>query len=141
MMPQLLCHIVGDYFLQSDWMALNKNKHTIPCLIHVILYALPFLLLTNSLLALFLIAAAHFVLDRWSLTKYIIWAKNFLNPSFQNPPFSKCGVTGYYDDWLNEPGEPNVRPKFITTWLYIISDNTIHLICNYFILMAFANVC
>lgn len=138
-MPQLFCHIIGDYFIQSDWMALNKSKHTLPCLIHVILYILPFLLLTTNPVALFLIAASHFVLDRWSLTKYIIWIKNFLNPSFTNQPFSKCSVTGYYDDWLNWEGDQDVRPKFITTWLYIISDNTIHLICNYFILMAAAN--
>jgi hypothetical protein len=138
-MLQLLCHIVGDYFFQSDWMALNKNKQTVPCLIHVVLYVLPFWLLTSNLLALFLIAAAHFVFDRWSLTKYIIYAKNFLNPSFSNQPFDKCSVTGYYDDWLNDSSGPGVRPRFITTWLYIISDNTIHLICNYLILLKVAN--
>lgn len=133
-MLQLLCHLVGDYFLQSDWMALNKNKRTIPCLIHVILYTVPFLVLTVSPLALLLIATSHFVFDRWSLAKYPVWFKNYMNPSFSNQPFDKCSVTGYYDDWLNDPNEPDVRPKFITTWLYIISDNTCHLICNYLIL-------
>jgi hypothetical protein len=137
---QLLCHLVGDYFLQSDWMALNKNKRTFPCLVHVILYTLPFLIITTDPDALFWIAFTHFLLDRWSLTKYIIWAKNFMNPTFSYHPFDKCCVTGYYDDWFNDPSEPEVRKKFITTWLYIISDNTIHFILNYWILAQFAKI-
>lgn len=133
-MDQLLCHLAGDYFLQSDWMALNKNKQTVPCLAHVLLYTLPFFLLTTNPLALFLIAFTHFIFDRWSLVKYAIWVKNFINPSLSYYPFDKCSATGYYDDWINDASEPGVRPKFITTWLYIISDNTLHLLCNFIIL-------
>jgi hypothetical protein len=141
-MDQFLCHLVGDYFFQSDWMALNKNSKTIPCLVHVILYTIIFLFITHSLLALFLIAFTHFIIDRWSVAKYIIYIKNFINPTFSYYPFEKCCITGYYDDWMNresfwekDEAEPSkVRPKFITTWLYIISDNTLHLLCNYIIL-------
>jgi uncharacterized membrane protein len=160
-MEQLLCHIFGDYFLQSDWMALNKSKRTFPCLIHVVLYSLPFLFLTNNIYALILIASTHFVFDRFSLVKYVVYAKNFLNPSFSYYEFSQCDVTGYYDDWKNPVQSSETekiinsfiylgfssdfvalnktacRPKFITTWLYIISDNWMHLLCNYFILLYF----
>jgi len=31
-MEQLLVHLVADYYFQSDWMALNKNKRSVPCL-------------------------------------------------------------------------------------------------------------
>lgn len=136
-MEQLLCHLVGDYFLQSDWMALNKNKKTIPCLVHVIFYTIIFLFITNNIQALSLIALTHFIIDRWSIAKYIIYIKNFINPTFSYYSFDQCSVTGYYDSWRNPDEGQAARPKFITTWLYIISDNTLHLLCNFIILKMF----
>ena len=133
-MEQLLVHLFGDYILQSDWMAMNKTKRTMPCFIHCVLYTLPFLFITQELLPLFLIFLFHFLEDRWYWVKYIIWWKNHLNPSFSFYPFVKCSVTGYYDSWLNDENEKDVRPKWITTWLYIFTDNTYHLLCNYLIL-------
>lgn len=131
-MEQLLVHLAADYYFQSDWMALNKNKCSIPCLVHCLLYTLPFLLLTQNILALTLIFATHFIQDRWGIIKYLIWYKNRIGPDWSYPSYDKCSVTGYYDDWTNEC--KTARPKFITTWLYIISDNTYHLICNFVIL-------
>jgi hypothetical protein len=134
-MEQLLIHIFSDYWFQSDWMALNKSKRTIPCLVHCIIYTLPFLILTHNPLALFLIFATHFIEDRWSLVKYFIWLKNHLNPQFKYHPYSKCNITGYYDTWY--PDNKDGRPSFITTWLYIVTDNSYHLLCNFLILKYF----
>lgn len=39
----LLAHFLGDYLLQSDWMATNKAKHANAMLMHVSLYTLCFL--------------------------------------------------------------------------------------------------
>jgi Protein of unknown function (DUF3307) len=136
-MEQLLIHIFSDYWLQSDWMALNKNKKTIPCLIHCIIYTLPFLILTHNVFALFLIFITHFIEDRWYFIKYIIWLKNHANPQFTYPKYSKCNITGFYDDWNAE--QTDGRPKFITTWIYIICDNSYHLMCNFLILKYFTN--
>lgn len=33
-------HLVGDYLLQNDWMALNKKRDIGPCLVHCILWTL-----------------------------------------------------------------------------------------------------
>ena len=131
-MEQLLIHVFGDYFLQSDYMALNKNKNSYICAAHCFLYTVPFLLLTHDPIALFLIFLTHFLEDRWSTIRYLIWFKNHLNPLFQYPPFKYCSTTGFYDDW-NSENKPS-RPKFITTWLYIICDNSFHLACNFLIL-------
>lgn len=38
----MLAHFVGDFLLQSDWMALNKSKALIPLVVHTTLYALCF---------------------------------------------------------------------------------------------------
>jgi hypothetical protein len=40
---QLVAHAVGDYILQSDWMANEKTKRSLAALLHVMTYALPFL--------------------------------------------------------------------------------------------------
>lgn len=39
----LILHFLGDFLLQSDWMALNKSKHWDPLIIHAAIYSLCFL--------------------------------------------------------------------------------------------------
>jgi len=136
----LLCHFVGDYIFQSDWMAMNKSKKTLNCLVHCILYTACFLILTLSWKALLFIGVTHFIFDRFPIIiKRLIWLKNHINPELSFPPFRFCDTTGYYDDskYNTEPaselserwwGKP--RLFIVTIWLYIITDNTLHLICN-----------
>lgn len=38
----LVAHFVADFLLQSDWMALNKSKQTLPLVVHTSIYALCF---------------------------------------------------------------------------------------------------
>lgn len=164
---QILAHLVGDYILQSDWMANEKTKRSLAAAVHALTYALPFLFLRPSLAAFAFIVVTHFVIDRWRLARYVCWAKNFIAPPKQKemahltfidgserwietkwgepafkdefailiqspprawldyerrmqPPFAYCSATGY---------DPT-RPAWLTTWLLIIADNTLHLICN-----------
>ena len=140
----LLCHFVGDYFLQSDWMALNKGRNYWNCFVHVLIYTSCFLVLTTSWKALLFIGVTHFILDRFPIIiKRLIWFKNHINPTLSYVPFDKCNITGYYDtillesqacpSYLNKECEINgykPRLNYITIWLYIITDNTIHIICN-----------
>lgn len=35
----IIGHLVGDYLLQNDWMALNKKARVLPCVIHCFLWA------------------------------------------------------------------------------------------------------
>ena len=155
MMPVILfflCHFVADFIFQSDWMALNKSKKTFPCLVHVIVYTACFLILTTSWKALLFIGLTHFIIDRFPIiVKRLIWCKNHFHfdASKTYPRFTYCDTTGYYDDspyntenvfltnWcdikenervLQVYGRP--RPFCVTVWLYIVTDNTLHLICN-----------
>src|SRR5208282_3523637 len=77
---QLVCHLVGDYILQSDWMASEKTKKNAAALVHVFTYFLPFLFLTTSWKALAVIIGTHYIIDRWRLARYVCWVKNFLAP-------------------------------------------------------------
>ena len=146
-MEQLLVHLFGDFALQSDWMALNKSKRSIPCLVHVLIYTACFLLLTTSWKALLVIGVTHFLIDRFHTPlKRLIWLRNHLGPTMEYPPFHWCNATGYYDDspfnqCKVQPVEGETAFKygqrryfFVTLWLYIVTDNLLHLTINYFAL-------
>lgn len=144
-MEQLLAHLVGDFILQSPWMALNKNKRTFNCLVHVLLYTCCFLFLTRSWRALLVIGGTHFLIDRFGLARYLVWAKNHLSPTRWYPPWRYCRLTGYYDEWQSIPvdetemqvealarvGSLARQPLFMSVWLTIVADNTLHLLANY----------
>lgn len=135
----LVAHAVGDYLLQSDWMATEKTRRSAAAAAHVVTYTLPFLFLTRSVPALTFVAATHFAIDRWRLARYVVWAKNFLAPvrrveklprfddgttpmvwQSDGSPWWRCKSTGYDKD----------RPAFLAVWLLIIADNILHVLCN-----------
>ncbi len=39
----LILHLVGDFFFQTDWMAINKSKRFSALFLHGIFYSIPFL--------------------------------------------------------------------------------------------------
>lgn len=95
----VMFHFLGDYITQNDWMALNKKNHTFHCLIHTMVYLLPFFLINGlSLIAVLLIGVQHFIQDR---TNLVVWFMNIKgSDKFVKPP---CGP-----------------------WSIIITDNVIH---------------
>lgn len=109
---QILAHLVGDYLIQSHWMATEKTKRSVAAAAHALTYALPFLFLTLSPLALAFIVGTHFVIDRWRVARFVVWAKNGMR--------GEITATGY----------PADTPPLLAVWLLIIADNTLHLICN-----------
>lgn len=121
---QILAHLVGDYLLQSHWMATEKTKRSAPAAIHAVAYTVPFVLLTQNPLALALIAGSHFLIDRYRIARFVNWAKNGYFITRREPPTA----TGYLPD----------VPPFLAVWLLIISDNTLHIICNGLALRWFA---
>lgn len=120
MVGVLLTHLVGDYLIQSDWMAQNKTKRWWPAWVHALVYGLPFLFVTQSPAALAVIVGTHAVIDHYRLARYVVWAKNFLGPRSSVRPWKECEATGYPPD----------MPVWLSTWLMIIVDNTIHLLIN-----------
>lgn len=137
-MEQLIAHLFGDYILQSDWMANNKTSKNFACLCHALTYGIPFLFLGISWTAWFEIVSTHFLIDRFRLAKYVAYAKNFMSPISQwfNPEcigsWNKWHCTCKYR-WENckNTGYPSETPAFLSVWLLIIADNTLHLLINY----------
>lgn len=117
---QLVAHLVGDYVLQSDWMATQKVRRFVPAAVHALTYSLVFILFRPSVAAWLVIFVSHFLIDRYRLARYIVWAKNGLAPRGSNPPWSQCTKTGYPPD----------RPDWLSVWLLIILDNVMHIVIN-----------
>ena len=109
---------MGDFVLQSEWMACNKSASSVVAAVHALVYTLPFLLITHSVPALLAICVTHFFIDRFRLARYVIWLKN--RPWPGGLPLSRCGGTGF----------PKDTPPWMAGWLFIIVDNTMHVICN-----------
>jgi hypothetical protein len=106
---QLVAHAVGDYLLQSEWMALEKTKRSLAALVHCAFYILPFLFITQNVYTLAVIGGTHFVIDRWHLARHVAWLKN--RPWPGSAPWSECSKTG-------------------AGWLVIIIDNVMHILIN-----------
>ena len=117
---QLLCHLIGDYILQSHWMATEKIKQSFACFMHVCMYTLPFCFLdSSSVYALIFILISHFLIDRFRLAKYVCFLKNNICPN----------IPLVWKDH-NGTGYNNNDPAWLTVWLLIITDNIMHIICN-----------
>lgn len=116
----ILAHLVGDYLIQSDWMALEKTKRWFPAVAHGLTYMLPYILVTQSITALLIIGGTHIVIDRYRLARQVVWVKNFVGPKRYRYPWAECRATGYHES----------NPVWMAVWLMIIADNTIHLLIN-----------
>jgi hypothetical protein len=150
---QLVAHAIGDYLLQSDWMANEKTKRSLAAALHAITYAIPFLWLRPSWAALAVIVGTHFLIDRWRLARFVVWAKNYSAPwTLQKcdtrevaagvirnvrDKFSVIFFGRYVLACQNPPwrectatGYAPDRPPWLAVWLLIIADNVLHVLCN-----------
>ena len=121
-MQELLAHLIGDYVVQSDWMATQKTARSIAAFAHATAYTSVFLLLFGTRWeALVVIGGTHFVIDRFRLARYVIRAKNLLLAPPGAAPRNVNPATGY----------PAETPPWMAVWLLIIVDNTMHLTINH----------
>lgn len=116
-MHELLAHLFGDYVVQSDWMASEKIKKHGPAAVHAATYTACFLPITRNWKALAVIGSTHFVIDRWRLAKHVCWAKNQVAPKEWRP-------------WHTPTGYSTDKPNWMSVWLLIICDNTMHITIN-----------
>jgi predicted Kef-type K+ transport protein len=107
----IIAHLIGDYILQNDYIANKKTKETIPALIHVSLYSIPFFFIVGFSYELLFIVSTHFFIDRFRLAIY--WIK-LINWNWNSKNF----------------GFDNEKPLWMSVWLMIIYDNTFHIIFN-----------
>lgn len=104
----IIGHLVGDYILQNDWMALNKKRDASICSIHCTIWVLCVSLFsgwffyqnfTGGLIGLILFVT-HFVQDHTNI------------------------VTRYMD-WF---GQEKFRTGLCSPWSTIVVDNVFHIL-------------
>lgn len=100
-------HLVGDFLLQNDWMAQNKKKHSLPCVVHVTLYTLAVMLLSGW--------AWH---PAWPWLALSVWIPHF---AIDRSQF----VTWY----MRTIGQAAFMTAPMSPWSIIAVDNSMHLLC------------
>ena len=113
----LLAHLVGDYLLQTEYMANAKLKSWLWASLHGFVYTLPFIFITQSLPARLVIGGTHAIIDRYRLARYVVWFRNQITPKGQRYALTATGTSGN-------------TPPFIAVWLLFIADNILHLLIN-----------
>ena len=71
----ILCHLVGDYVLQCDFIATTKGKNWYHLLVHCFLYIIPFYIVFGYNWKLLIILITHIIIDplkaRWNKINYV----------------------------------------------------------------------
>jgi len=65
-----IAHLVGDFLLQTEWMATRKTTSSLACAVHVLVYLIPFVVCPLHWWQIALIGAQHFLQDR---TRMVAW--------------------------------------------------------------------
>lgn len=108
-------HIIGDYFLQPQKMAIRKSSNSLMCLTHVMIYTISVCVMLwnwNPVVALS-IFVPHFIIDRWSLGE--AWLK-LIGGRTVKDAIEKTGAEREFAIAFYAP-------------VYIIVDNGLHLLC------------
>ncbi|MFH0779987.1 MAG: DUF3307 domain-containing protein [Parcubacteria group bacterium] len=114
----LLGHLVADYLLQPEKMAVQKSakgiKGLLICILHCVIYTVTICAFTSTAepLKIGLIFLSHFPIDRWSLASQ--WLKLIKGRDF---------IAVYQ----NKPQYKEISLSF-STLVYAVVDNTWHLL-------------
>lgn len=128
----ILGHLVGDYFLQNNWMALNKKDRFLPCFVHCILYTFAVCLFIHTelrmqfpntmVLSVVGIFLSHFLIDYTNIVdRYLGWIGG---RSWKNTERLIRKLINIYS------------PHICIAYSVIVStviDNTLHLMCMYYL--------
>lgn len=123
MFEMLLGHLVGDYLLQNNWMALGKSKHTglgwLACVVHCTLYTVAVCLIMWNWQIAWIVAVflSHFVIDKFGIPE--MYLKLIRGRSLQQFLGNKENA-----EWSPYVG---LRGGFYT-FVYVVADNTMHLL-------------
>lgn len=124
----LLGHLVGDYLLQSQWMAFTKSQKGlrgfVACTIHVFLYtlAVSLFLQTKDPLVWILIFIPHWIIDRWSLGEY--WLRLIRGRTYKEILSLSDGLSRDFKIAFYAP-------------VYMVVDNTFHMLSLWLVIVLY----
>jgi hypothetical protein len=85
-----LAHLIGDYLIQTDWMANGKKWSSWICLVHVLTYLIPFLFTPLNYWQIIIIGIEHFIQDRTGIIQWFMKIKG--SSAFAQPPCAPWSV-------------------------------------------------
>lgn len=102
MIGAIVGHLVGDYLLQNDWMALNKKKSSFHCFVHCVLWTLSVMAFSSVLdiRVATILFATHFVQDRTEIVR----------------------------SWMRFVGQEKFATGPCAPWSIIVADNVWHIV-------------
>lgn len=59
----MICHLIGDYVLQCDFIAQSKGRNWYHLFVHCVLYCVPFLIVLGWTWHLSIIFVTHIIID------------------------------------------------------------------------------
>lgn len=97
----IIGHLVGDYLLQNDWMALNKKKHWFPCIVHCVMWTICVCLFAGWPLqgcVPAILFAAHFIQDHTNIIMFWMTKVNS-QEKFAGPPCAPWSIIVVDNVW------------------------------------------
>ena len=71
----IICHMIGDYVLQCDFIAKTKGSNWYHLFVHCILYVVPFVIVFGIDLRIYVLLLTHLIIDplkaRYNKINYI----------------------------------------------------------------------
>lgn len=130
----LLGHLVGDYLLQNEWMAMNKSKNTrigwLAASIHCIIYTLAICLFMQNFDPIWMVVVflSHFPIDKFALAeKYMHYIKGKGMKDYVKKDGWMDGLV-YIKTAKKELNSYDVLEGGFTAIVYTVTDNALHLI-------------
>lgn len=112
----IIGHLVGDYLLQNDWMALKKKKASLPCIVHCLLWTLSVMFFAE-----------------WYGWRDIGWASE--RYWFDWRVFGFLFITHFIQDrtqiikhWMRFNGQSSFALPPLGPWSVIVVDNVWHIV-------------
>lgn len=59
----VICHMLGDYFLQTDFIASTKGKNWYHLIVHCMLYIVPFIVVFGLDWRIYVLLVSHLIID------------------------------------------------------------------------------
>ena len=59
----VICHMIGDYFLQVDFIARTKGDNWYHLLVHCVLYTVPFIIVFGLEWRIYSLLISHIIID------------------------------------------------------------------------------
>ena len=140
MFQMLLGHLVGDFLMQNEWMALTKSKNSLEgwlaALCHCIIYTACVCVFMTNLTPIWMavVFLSHFPIDKFSLAeKYMHYVKGKGMKDYVKKDISIWDIeTQGLRHMVSQTKQPLNRYDALeggfTAVVYTVTDNTMHLL-------------